>query len=75
MDIFDKEIFKFWKVMQNNNVKYIMVGGYAINLHGFQRYTGDMDIWIEDTVLNRQNLRVAFKECGMDDYFMLDKMQ
>ncbi len=75
MDIFDKEIFKFWKVMQNNNVKYIMVGGYAINLHGFQRYTGDMDIWIEDTVLNRQNLRVAFKECGMGDYFMLDKMQ
>lgn len=52
-----------------------MVGGYAINLHGFQRYTGDMDIWIEDTVLNRQNLRAAFKECGMGDYFMLDKMQ
>jgi hypothetical protein len=52
-----------------------MVGGYAINLHGFQRYTGDMDIWIEDTPTNRGNLRKAFIECGMGDYFMLDRIQ
>ena len=52
-----------------------MVGGYAMNLHGYQRYTGDMDIWFEDTVLNRQNLRSAFIECGMGDYFMLDRIQ
>ncbi len=52
-----------------------MVGGYAINFHGYQRFTGDMDIWIEDTPVNRQNLRAAFIECGMGDYFMLDRMQ
>lgn len=75
MDIFDEEILKFWKALQNNHVKYIMVGGYAINLHGFQRYTGDMDIWIEDTSKNRQNLRKAFKDCGMGDYIMLDSIQ
>lgn len=75
MDIFDEEILKFWKALQNNCVRYIMVGGYAINLHGFQRYTGDMDIWIEDTLVNRENLRKAFIECGMGDYFMLDRVQ
>lgn len=75
MDEFDKEIWEFWKALQNNNVKYIMVGGYAINLHGYQRYTGDIDIWLEDSVINRQNLRAAFIECEMGDYFMLDKMQ
>ena len=52
-----------------------MVGGYAINLHGYQRFTGDMDIWVEDTIENRQNLRLAFSTCGMGDYFMLDRMQ
>ncbi len=75
MDIFDNEILKFWKALQNNQVRYIMVGGYAINLHGYQRFTGDMDIWIEDTAINRQNLRSAFIECEMGDYFMLDRMQ
>jgi hypothetical protein len=44
MDIFDEEILKFWAALQNQAVKYIMVGGYANNLHGFQRYTGDIDI-------------------------------
>lgn len=46
MDIFDEEILKFWTVLQKTKVKYIMVGGYATNLHGYQRFTGDIDIWI-----------------------------
>lgn len=53
MDIFDEEIIKFWKSLQDNAVRYIMVGGFATNIHGYQRYTGDMDIWIEDSQMNR----------------------
>jgi hypothetical protein len=53
MDIFDEEILKFWKALFEEKVKYIMVGGYATNLHGFQRFTADMDIWINDTAENR----------------------
>jgi predicted nucleotidyltransferase len=75
MDIFDVEILKFWAALQKKNVRYIMVGGYATNLHGYQRFTGDIDIWIEDTPVNRQHLRAAFIECGMGDYFMLETMQ
>ncbi|MGB4776565.1 MAG: hypothetical protein WBP45_15410 [Daejeonella sp.] len=75
MDIFDEEILKFWRALQNSFVRYIMVGGYATNLHGYQRYTGDLDIWIEDTTLNRQHLRTAFVVCGMGDYPMLEHMQ
>jgi Nucleotidyl transferase of unknown function (DUF2204) len=75
MDIFDEEILKFWAALQNQGVRYIMVGGYATNLHGFQRYTGDIDIWIEDSTENRKRLRKAFLECGMGDYYMLETMQ
>ena len=75
MDIFDEEILKFWAALQKKNVRYIMVGGYATNLHGFQRFTGDIDIWIEDLLENRQRLREAFVECGMADYSMLETMQ
>ena len=75
MDIFDEEIIKFWKALEQAGVKYIMVGGYATNLHGFQRYTGDMDIWIQDDKANRDKLRRAFREYGMGDYFMLKTLQ
>ncbi|HTJ12184.1 MAG TPA: hypothetical protein VL547_09170 [Dinghuibacter sp.] len=75
MDIFDEEILKFWAALQNAQVSYIMVGGYATNLHGFSRYTGDLDIWIDDTPENRHRLREAFGECGMGDYYMLETMQ
>jgi len=60
VDIFDEVILNFWRALQNNAVRYIMVGGYATNLHGYQRFTGDIDIWIEDTPLNRQRLRAVF---------------
>ena len=75
MDIFDEEILKFWKALQDNNVEYIMVGGYATNLHGYQRFTGDLDIWLKDTLENRQLLRKAFKDCEMGDYPMIEYMQ
>ena len=52
-----------------------MVGGYAMNLHGYQRFTGDLDIWIEDTTKNRQNLRKAFITCEMGDYPIISTMQ
>jgi len=37
MDIFDEEIIKFWQAIKNNVVKFIMAGGFATNLHGYQR--------------------------------------
>jgi hypothetical protein len=75
VDIFDEEILKFWKALQLHKVKYIMIGGYAMNLHGYQRFTGDLDIWIEDTTQNRKNLRETFVYCGMGDYPIIAEMQ
>ena len=75
MDIFDEDIIKFWKSLQDNNVKYIMVGDFATNIHGYQRYTADMDIWIEDSLSNRANLRKAFRDADMGEYFMMECMQ
>ncbi|HET6255808.1 MAG TPA: hypothetical protein VFE32_17155 [Puia sp.] len=75
MDIFDEEILRFWAALQECNVRYIMVGGYATNLHGYQRYTGDMDIWFDDTPDNRQRLRKAFMNCGMGDLHMVETIQ
>ena len=75
MDFFDDEIIKFWKALQDNGVNYILIGGYALNFHGYQRYTGDLDIWIQDALANRKALRSTFISCNMGDYPMIETMQ
>lgn len=75
MDVFDEELLKFWKSLEKHQVVYIMVGGVATNLNGYQRSTEDIDIWIEDTVDNRKNLRSAFLTCGIGNYPMIKNMQ
>jgi len=75
VDIFDEEILNFWKALQDESVEYILVGGYATNFHGYQRFTGDVDIWLKDTLANRKKLRKAFKTCEMGDFPMLEYMQ
>ncbi len=75
MDILDEEILGFWKLLHSNNVKYIMVGGFATNLHGFQRTTGDLDLWIKDTPENRKNFRKTLKEAAIGDIESIETTQ
>jgi len=73
MDIFDADILMLWKCLQQNDVRYIMIGGFATNLHGYNRSTKDIDIWIEDSLDNRKKLRKALKEQGSGDYEPIGK--
>lgn len=75
MDIYDDNFLKFWQALNNNHVKYIMVGGFAVNMHGYIRATKDADMWIEDSKENRINLRKAFVELGYGDFESLETMQ
>jgi hypothetical protein len=45
-------------------VKYLIVGGYAVALHGHPRYTKDIDIWISPEPENAGNLIQALKDFG-----------
>ncbi len=75
MDIFDEEILNFWKALRDARVEYILVGGFATNFHGYQRFTGDMDIWLYDTLENRKRLRIAFKNCNMGDFPLIETIE
>jgi len=57
MDILDDELLKFWRSLNEKHVRYIMVGGFATRFHGFNRTTDDLDLWLDDTLENRKNLR------------------
>jgi hypothetical protein len=66
MDILDETILDFWQALNSNKVLYIMVGGFAVNMHGFNRTTKDIDIWIKDSIENRNNFGKAMSQFGYD---------
>ncbi|MHB1922129.1 MAG: hypothetical protein ACYCOO_07815 [Chitinophagaceae bacterium] len=74
MDMLDIELLRFWKVLKENNVRYIMVGGFATRFHGFNRNTDDLDMWLEDTLENRKNLRKAFNQLEYGDFEPLETL-
>ena len=65
MDILDDELIELWRVFEKNKLKYIMVGGFASILNGYNRLTSDLDIWIKDTIENRQALHQSLQEIGL----------
>jgi len=75
MDVYDDSFLGLWRVLNENEVKYIMVGGFAINFHGYQRHTGDIDLYIEDSIPNRMKIRKAFREMEMGDFDSIERMQ
>ena len=74
MDILDDELLKFWRSLSAHNVRYIMVGGFATRFHGFNRNTDDLDIWLDDNLQNRRNLRESFIELGYGDFKSIETM-
>jgi hypothetical protein len=75
MDVLDNEILSFWNLLEKEGVRYILIGGFATNFHGYNRVTADMDLWIEDSPGNRRRLRKAIKSHGSGDYEMIETMQ
>jgi hypothetical protein len=69
MVVYDKDLLDFWISLINNNVEFLMVGGFAVNMHGYTRATKDVDIWIKDNLQNRINLGKSLAYLG---YMSLD---
>ena len=42
----DENYVEFIGLLNAREVRYLIVGGYAVNLYGYPRYTGDIDIWL-----------------------------
>ncbi|TKC09250.1 DUF6036 family nucleotidyltransferase [Pedobacter frigoris] len=72
-NIFNDDFRDFLKALNNQNVRYMLVGGFSVILHGYSRTTGDMDIWVERTSENYLSLKNAFEEFGMPVFDMTEK--
>jgi hypothetical protein len=47
--VFNPDFQEFLQALDDCNVEYVLVGGYAVIFHGYNRTTGDMDIWVNPT--------------------------
>ena len=64
-NIFNEDFRDFISALNKYEVEYLLVGGYAVILHGYRRSTGDMDIWVNVTPENHKRLIKAFLSFGL----------
>ena len=70
MKPWEENIDEFISIANKNGVRMLMVGGSAVNFHGYQRHSADVDFWIETTQENFKNLVKTFNDMGyeIDDF-------
>lgn len=71
----NSQIIEIWKYLFLNKVKYLTIGGFAVSIYGYGRNTGVIDLFIEDSIENRENLRDALKKAGIGDFENIKTMQ
>ena len=57
---------EFLKLLKEHNVRYLLIGGYAVGFHGYPRATADMDIWVAIHPENASRIVTVLKEFGFD---------
>jgi len=57
---------EFLKLLKEHDVRYLLIGGYAVGYHGYIRATGDMDIWIAIHPDNAHKMVAVLKTFGFD---------
>ncbi|UZD24554.1 nucleotidyltransferase [Algoriphagus halophytocola] len=51
----------------DNQVEFLLIGGYAVIFHGYVRTTGDLDIWIRPNEHNKGKLLDTFRKMEFDE--------
>lgn len=58
---------EFLKLLNEHNVRYLLIGGYAVGYHGYPRTTNDIDLWIAIHNDNAQKMVRVLQEFGFND--------
>ena len=57
---------EFLKLLNANQVEYLLIGGYAVGYYGHLRATGDIDFWVAINAHNAKQLVSVLQEFGFD---------
>jgi predicted nucleotidyltransferase len=62
INLFNIDFIDFLELLDKHKVEYLLVGGYAVVLHGYNRSTGDMDIWVHKSEENYNKLQNVYSD-------------
>jgi hypothetical protein len=63
---FPQDFSEFLKLLNAHRVEYLLIGGFAVALHGYPRATADMDVWVARHRENAEKLVLCLREFGFD---------
>lgn len=63
-----KDFKEFVALLKKHDAEYMIVGGYAVGVHGYPRYTGDLDIWLNSTKANAERVLRAITDFGFGSF-------
>ena len=79
--VLNNDFREFIELLNKHRIKYLVVGGYAVTMHGYPRFTNDIDIWLWVDHSNAENLIKALKDfgfgsldIGIDDFLHTNKV-
>ena len=49
-------------IFSKYKIEFMLAGGYAVNFHGYNLSTGDLDIWVRPVEENKNKIMGALKE-------------
>jgi hypothetical protein len=52
------------RAFSDRNVRFLIVGAYALGVHGRPRATGDLDVWVDPTAENAAKIMSALEQFG-----------
>lgn len=66
--MFSQDFREFVQLLIEHRAEYLIVGGYAVGVHGHPRYTGDLDIWLNPTAANAEKILACVNDFGFSSY-------
>lgn len=60
----EKDFEEFIRLLNKHEVRYLVIGAYAVAFHARPRYTGDMDFLVEPKRNNAKRILRALKDFG-----------
>ncbi|ADR22798.1 hypothetical protein MATR_33560 [Marivirga tractuosa] len=65
LNIFNADFKEYIQTLNKYKVSYLLVGGLAVNVYGYRRSTGDMDVFVKADSENHKRMRKVHSEFGM----------
>ena len=63
----NQDFQEFIELFISHNVRFMIVGGYAVAAHGHPRYTKDLDVWVWADPKNADRVVSALAEFGFGE--------